>query len=134
MYRKDYLQRQFEEFGRVLAEILGFKKIQDWDQYQKALEAAFNKFSRQDLKKLESFSLNDFEQEIVNREDLSLDEKKMTAELLFEKMNFYQEQDQAEQYENLKQKCKSLYEFLAANKTEHEFDLGIHYRLEYLKK
>ncbi len=134
MYRKDYLQRQFEEFGKVLAGILGFKKTKDWDKFQEALEAATKKFSIQDLKKLERLAYSEFEREMVIAVDLSLDQKKMMSELLFEKMIYYLETDQEKNYLNLKQKCIALYAFINANKTEYEFDLGIHYRLEFLKK
>jgi hypothetical protein len=134
MLRKDYIQRQFEEFGKVMAVILGLKREKDWDKFEKEIAAAAQKFTPLEISNVEAMDHTRFEQEVLNREGLSLEQKKILASLLFEKMSWYLELNEKTRYAPLKEKCLLLYRHIRDNFTENEFDLNTHYRLEFLNK
>jgi hypothetical protein len=134
MLRKDLIVRQLEEFGKVMAVILGFKKQNDWDKFEKEIEAATEKFTNLEIKTIESLTITDFEKEVLNHPTLLLDQKKILADLLFEKLNFYAQNNNEEKYQSLKTKCLALYEHIQNNHTENEFDMNVYYKLAILKK
>jgi hypothetical protein len=134
MLRKDLLVRQLEEFGKVMAVILGFKKQNDWDKFEKEIQEASIKFTGLEIKNIENLTVTDFEKEVLNHPTLLLDQKKILADLLFEKLNFYAQNNNEEKYQSLKTKCLALYEHIQNNHTENEFDMNVYYKLEILKK
>jgi len=134
MLRKDLLVRQLEEFGKVMAVILGLKKQHDWDKFEKEIQDASVKFTNIDIKSVELLTETDFEKEILNHPTLLLDQKKILADLLFEKLNFFAQNNEEEKYQNLKRNCLGLYQHIQNNHTENEFDMNVYYKLEILKK
>jgi hypothetical protein len=130
--RKDYIQRQFEEFGKVLATILGFKKAGSWEEFERSVERALKQFTDLDMSNMEQLSLADFKSKLSRKEFLSPEQRKYLATLLFEKMNYYLENNNQRRYEDLKAKCLALYQQLAADQTHQEFDLDVHYKLKLL--
>ena len=134
MLKKDYLGRQFEEFGKVMAVIFGFKKLQDWDKFEKEIQDASSKFTSLEIGKVENLENVAFEKEILNHPTLTQNQKKILADLLFEKLNFYAAKNDEVNYNKLKEKCLLIYTFLQNDLTENEFDMNVHYKLEILKK
>jgi hypothetical protein len=134
MLRKDLLVRQLEEFGKVMATILGFKKQNDWDKFEKEIQEATIKFTGLEIKNVENLTLTNFEKEVLNHPTLLLDQKKILADLLFEKLNFYAQNINEEEYQSLKTKCLAIYEHIQNNHTENEFDMNVFYKLAILKK
>jgi hypothetical protein len=134
MLKKDLIVRQFEEFGKVLAQILTFKKNQDWQQFEKELSEAFNRFTQLELRATEELNLSEFENDVVYSNTLTPVQKKILARILFEKMEYYMVLNEIERSGMLQKKCYSLYSFLANQLTENEYDLDIHYKLDLLKK
>ena len=133
MHKKDYLQRQFEEFGKVLATLLSFKRNGDWEKFEEEIALATQKFTTLELTLLEALNEVDFKVKTFSTA-LSYDQKKILANLLFEKMNSYLERNQTEKFIDLKAKCLALYTHLTSELTHNEFDLEAHYRLEFLSK
>lgn len=134
MLRKDLLVRQLEEFGKVMAVVLGFKKQNDWDKFEKEIQEATLKFTGLEIKNVENLTETTFEKEVLNYPTLLLDQKKILADLLFEKLNFYAQNNNEEKYQSLKTKCLALYENIQNNHTENEFDMNVYYKLAILKK
>jgi hypothetical protein len=134
MLRKDYIVRQFEEFGRVLAFLLSSKKDKDWDRFENELQEAVLRFTSFEIDYVESLNEEDFWFEIINHPTLSLDQYKILAGLLFEKLDYYMDRNECENYLNLKAKCFTLYKVIAGNQTQNEFNLDVHYKLEFLKQ
>ena len=133
MIRKDYLLRQFEEFGKVLAAVLTLKKKQNFEAFEQEMNGLILNYSHLDLKNIESLTLKEFKRNLVNIKSHSFIKKKIIASLLFEKMTYYTEVYNYTEAENLKEKCVLLLEYLQANQTENEYDLDIHYKLQHLK-
>ncbi|MBL7913122.1 MAG: hypothetical protein JNJ41_18810 [Bacteroidia bacterium] len=134
MLRKDYILRQLEEFGKVMAVILGFKKQLNWEEFEKEMHNAALKFTSLEIDKVERLRAEDFEKEVFNNPALTLDQLKILADLLFEKLSLHAQNNDEEKYNALKIKCLNLYQFIKNNHTENEFDMNVHYKLEILKK
>ena len=134
MLKKDFIQRQLEEFGKVMAVILNFKKNKDWENFEKELNLASIKYSLYELNKIEEMSLNDFKINVLGKTNTTNDEQKIMADLMFEKMNYYFETNEIEKAEMLKDKCILLYTFYKENLTLTEFNLDLHYKLQVLNK
>ena len=131
MLRKDYIVRQFEEFGKVMALIFGLKKQNDFLNFEKELNAATLKFTALDINYIEDLSVTDFETQIINTTTLTSLQQHMLADLLFEKLN-YDLQINSANVINLKQKCTQLYTLINNTKTQNEFNLDVHYKLSFL--
>lgn len=132
MLRKDLLVRQLEEFGKVLALILGYKKQNEFEKFENELEQAAKKFTPYELKTIESLSINEFSSQVINNQHLLPDQVKILADLLFEKMKYYMESGKHENVENLREKCIALYNRFSGDLTHNEFNLDVHYKLEFL--
>ena len=133
MYKKDYLQRQFESFGKVIAALFGLRKEKKYEEYEKEYAANFLKFTLLSSEKIEQLDLEQFITELKRMDYNSQNQLKILADLLYEKFSFYLEIRADVKAENLKNKCLYLYEFLQNNQTENEFNLEIHYRLNFLR-
>jgi hypothetical protein len=134
MLRKDYIIRQLDEFGKVMALILNYKKLQDWDKFENEINATSIKFTSIEINKLEKFNEADFKKEILNNTTLTQDQLKILADLLFEKLNFYAQKNDTMSYNNLKVNCVLLYKHIQNQLTQNEFDLNVYYKLEILNK
>jgi hypothetical protein len=134
MIKKDYIQRHFEEFGHVLAQILSSKKRYDWEKVESEIKDATERFTELELKQIEDLSEDEFEKQILNHPTLSLEQRKILARLLFEKLAYYIVMEDDENLLNLRGRCLKLYHHMQDNFTENQFDLDVHYKLEFLRK
>jgi hypothetical protein len=134
MLRKDFIIRQIEEFGKVLALIIGFKKQNEWAKFEEEIKNAIQKFTSLEMNEIENLNIDFFVSEIINKKGLSLDQKKIIANLMYEKLYFYLFKNENENYSQLKAKCLLLYLHLNENCTTNEFDLDVHYKLSMLQK
>jgi len=134
MLRKDYLVRQLEEFGKVLALILSLKKENEWDKFEQEITKAAQKYTSLGIAAIEQFNDADFKKDILNHATLTQEQKKILATLLFEKLSFYLEVNDEKNYQALKSKCIQLYTHLQDNFTANEFDMDVHYKLGFLSK
>lgn len=134
MLRKDFIVRQLEEFGKVMAVIFGLKKDKDWLNYQNEINNAALKFTSFEIDYVEKLTQTDFEEEIINHANLTPEQHHILADLLFEKLNYYLSIEDVVKSEDLKEKCKKLYFLLQNNQTQNEFNLDVHYKLSFLEK
>lgn len=135
MLRKDLLMRQFEEFGKVIAVLLGFKMQNDWNNFEKIIEDAARKFTPFEISAIESLSLEDFNKDVILHPSLLPEHYKILADLLFEKMKSFLERNIKQEEANLlKVKCILLYKKFSDNFTHNEFNMDVHYKLDFLQK
>lgn len=116
----------------MLALILGFKREKDWEKFEKEIADAMQRFTAMEIGHVEGLDPEGFEQKILQHPDMTLDQKKIMANLLFEKLSYSLETGDTENASKLKAKCLALYRHIRNNFSEHEFDLNVHYRLEFL--
>lgn len=132
MLKKDYISRQFEEFGKVLAALISLRKNQKFENYEAEINFLLEKYATTGFQNLESSDRKTFDQEVVLSEKISFLDKKIIASLLFDKMMYFRERLMYEQANQLREKCLLLLEFLKENQTENEYDLDIHFKLQQL--
>lgn len=132
MFRKDYLQRQFEEFGKVLATILGFKKSGDMQNFEKEIEKAVKTFTTLELEELLKMDLEAFEKMVKTNETLRPDQIKILADLFYERSFVFDKQEQTEEMKNMLSRAYFLYKRYTKELTTNEFNLEVNYRLQMI--
>ncbi len=134
MYKKDYLQRQFEELGTVMAVLFGLRKNKDHEKYSREFALIFKKYTDLTSDEFETLTQQAFLQQVSAHFGSNTEKLHVLADLLYEKLNFYLETDEIEKARILHLKCRYLYTLLQENLSENEFNLDIHYRLNVLEK
>jgi len=134
MLKKDFIIRQFEEFGKVLALILGFKLQNDWEKFEKEIANAAQKFTPYEINDVEQMSIETFNERVIQNEKLNPEQIKILADLLFEKMNYFLSLGNDNKFSDLKNKCILLYKKYTEELTQNEFNLDTHFKLDYLNK
>ncbi|MBK7311549.1 MAG: hypothetical protein IPI93_12365 [Sphingobacteriaceae bacterium] len=132
MFRKDYLQRQFEEFGKVLATILGFKKSGDMQSFENEIEKAVKTFTALELDALLKMDLESFEKMVKHNETLRPDQIKILADLFYERSFVFDKQEQAEDMKDMLSRAYFLYKRYTQELTANEFNLEVNYRLQMI--
>jgi SPX domain protein involved in polyphosphate accumulation len=132
MLRKDYLQRQFEEFGRVLAQILGFKKSGDMINFEKEIESAVKTFTSLELDELLKMNLETFEKMVKTNETLRPDQIRMLADLFYERSFVFDKPEQTEQMKDMLSRAYFLYKRYTDELTANEFNLEVSYRIRMI--
>lgn len=129
MIRKDFLVKQFEEFGKVIARILNFRKEKEHELLREEIHQAVQKFTDLEIEHVEQTDADNFNKLMLQLDDQRL---KMLADLLFEKMHYYLMREEEENYLCLKFKALKLYELFKARE-QNEFNMEVYYKLQYLK-
>ena len=129
MIRKDYLVKQFEDFGKVIASILTFRKAKEAELMEEEIRAAVQKYTTLEIEHVEGLDADELGALMLRLEDQQL---KMLADLLFEKMHFYLMKEDDENYLLLKFKCMQMYDLLKA-RSVNAFDMDVYYKLQYLQ-
>ncbi len=130
MIRKDYLVKQFEEFGKVLAKILTFRNECAAAELELEIKQAVQRFTNLEIEEVEALELGEFRALILELDDHRL---KILADLLFEKMHYYLLANNDENYLLIKFKCLQIYEMIRS-RAQSDFDMDVYYKLQFLKK
>jgi hypothetical protein len=133
MLRKDYIVRQFEEFGKFIALVFGLKKEGKWDEIEKLINESASKYTSVDIEKVEKMS----EQELLNSlsSDQLPDEKiKMLGDLLYEKGLAYTALIKPDESVNAFKKALQIYEYLKENALQVDFSLDMHFKINSIKQ
>jgi hypothetical protein len=133
MIRKDYLVRQLEEFGKVIARLRSLIAGQDRRKFEEELEEAFRTFTTLQVEKIEKLDIAGIKEQVINHESLSQDQKKMVADLLFEKLILLLGENDAENTGRLRENCLLLYRHLLDNYTQNEYNLDTHFKVRFLE-
>ena len=130
MFKKDYLQRRIEEFGKALAKLASRRKE---EEYQRELESLGLNYLGIGFSQLEEMSpdalIRNFP--IIAKDRIAL---KIAADLLYESLQKKLEEEQQSGILEQIKKCSYLYHCLQEDLTEQEFDLGVHHRLTLLSE
>ena len=134
MHKSDLILRQFEEFGKFLATILGYKQKENYVEVSNLINEGVLKYvgiSIEDIENLDEENLNIF---LTQEKKLTDEQLKMLADLLYENgindLNAFLNHDVTSQ--SYFKKAQLLYDFVNKNATL-PYSLDTHYKLEAIK-
>lgn len=134
MLKRDYLVKQFEEFGKVMAVLLGLKKDGLYPELNDAINDALRKYTTLEIIYVESISNENLIETLTQEKKLNDEQLKMLADLLFEKGEYYTSVNSPEEVANIcYKKANIIYLFLKENATLN-YSLDMHYKIEVLRK
>lgn len=134
MLKRDYLVKQFEEFGKVMAILLGLKKDRLFPELSDAIDESLKKYTTLEIKYVESISNESLIETLTQEKKLNDEQLKMLADLVYEKGEYYSSINSTEEAStNCYKKAYFIYLFLKENATLN-YSLDMHYKLEILKK
>lgn len=134
MLKRDYLVKQFEEFSRVLAVILGFKRDGSFAEMEEAVRNAAQKYTGLEVAFVEEIDNEQLLDVLIRQRKLTDEQLKMLADLLFEKAEYYLKADHANELsDNCYRKAFHIYNFLKEHATLN-FSLDMYYKLEILSQ
>ncbi|MDI9339010.1 MAG: hypothetical protein QM534_00460 [Sediminibacterium sp.] len=134
MIRKDYLIRQFEEFGKFMAIILGFRQQLKWQEHEEKVREALRQFTALELLTIEDLPNDQFFDNLFGAGTLSDEHIKITADLLFEKSHYYLHHQQTINAHNVLQKAAILYRYLTQAVTMNNYNLDAHFKLNSVER
>jgi hypothetical protein len=133
MLKRDYLVKQFEEFGKVMAILLGLKKDGLFPELSDAIEESLKKYTALEIKYVESIVNENLIETLTQEKKLNDDQLKMLADLVYEKAEYYVSINSTEEEAtNCYKKAYLIYLFLKDNATLN-YSLDMHYKLSVLK-
>jgi hypothetical protein len=131
MHKRDYLVKQFEEFGKVMAVLLGLKKDGNYPDFLNLINESVKKYTATEIEHVEAISDELLLQVLTNEKKLNDEQLKMLADLLYEKAEYYIHNAENEGAINCYKKANAIYVFLKENATL-TYSLDMHYKLEVL--
>ena len=137
MHKRDYLVKQFEEFGKVMAVLLGLKRDGNYSELNDLINESVKKYTATEIEFVESINNELFIATLTLEKKLNDEQLKILADLLFEKADYYsnilQNSTTEIQAINCYKKSHLIYLFLSEHATL-SYSLDMHYKLEILKK
>ncbi|MES2133906.1 MAG: hypothetical protein V4506_16260 [Bacteroidota bacterium] len=134
MLKRDYLVKQFEEFGKVMALLMGLKRDGNFPDLLEEIHKAAQKYTSTEITFVESLQNDNLVNELTQNKKLNDDQLKMLADLLFEKAEYYLKTVSTPlESTNCFKKAYTIYSFLKENATLN-YSLDMHYKLELLSK
>ena len=134
MHKRDYLVKQIEEFGKVIAILLGLKRDGKFPELTSLIDDSAIKYTSTEIDFVESLMNDELISILTQEKKLNDEQLKMLADLLFEKAGYYSITTSHElQADNCYKKSYLVYSFLKENATLN-YSLDIHYKLEILEK
>jgi hypothetical protein len=134
MHKRDLLMRQFEEFGKFLATILGYKQQENYVEVSKLINEGALKYIGVSIEEIEKLETDNFILSLTQEKKLSDEQLKMLADLLYEKGFNNLNSDLNHNESNLIYfvKAQVLFNFVNRNGTL-PYSLDTHYKLEVIK-
>lgn len=134
MHKRDYLVKQFEEFGKVIGVLLGLKKEGKFSELSEIINESVKKYTSTEIDYVESLTNENLIEILTQEKKLTDEQLKMLADLLFEKGNYYSATDATESNStNCYKKSLVIYTFLKDHATLN-YSLDMHYKLAILQK
>jgi len=134
MYKKDYIIRQFEEFGKFLAIAFGLKKDSKFKEMEELINSSALKFTNIEIGIAEKLPDKDLIQLLTENYQLKEANLKMLGDLLYEKGIGYSEQNKDEEAGNAFRKALIIFNYIKDNSLEIDFSLDMHFKINSLKQ
>ncbi len=133
MHKRDYLVKQFEEFSKVIAILLGLKRDGKFSELSELIHDSLKKYTALEVDYVESIPDETLISTLTDEKKLSDDQIKMLADLIYEKAECYEITGKETSAKNSYKKANIIYLFLKEHATL-SFSLDMHYKIELLKK
>ena len=133
MHKRDYLVKQFEEFGKVMAVLLGLKKDGNFPEFLNLINESVKKYTHTEIEFVELLKDVELIESLTTDKKLNDEQLKILADLLYEKAEYYLNQSQESEAVNCYKKAYSIYLFLKEHATL-TYSLDMHYKIEVLSK
>jgi predicted ATP-grasp superfamily ATP-dependent carboligase len=137
MHKRDYLVKQFEEFGKVMAILLGLKREGNSSELNDLISESVKKYTSTEIDFVESMINENLIDILTTEKKLNDEQLKILADLLYEKADYYSETQQNQGLNsdaiNCYKKSYLIYLFLKEHATL-TYSLDMHYKLEILSK
>ena len=134
MLRKDYILRQFEEFGKFLGIVFGLKNNNQWHELEELLNASSQKYTSVELLETEKIANEDLISDLTEKKDLTEPQLKMLADLLYEKGISYLKQEKDSESDVVLQKALLIYTYIKDNSLEIDFSLDMHFKMRSIEQ
>ncbi len=131
MPQRDYLLRQFEQFGEVLARLLGFKNKGKLDETLEIIDESLIELLKIDSAYLNSLTTDEIINELVGKRYLNVDQLKIAAHLLFEEAEIFFIKENKLNYLPRYHKAMILFEYI--EKAEKVFSIELNEKIEKIK-
>ncbi len=134
MLKRDYLVKQFEEFGKIMAILLGLKRDGLFPELLEELNAATKKYTAMEISFVESIENTDLLRVLTQEKKLNDEQLKILGDLVFEKAEYYSKTGTSQlQSDNCYKKALLIYSFLKEHATI-TYSLDVHYKIELLSQ
>lgn len=134
MFRKDFIVRQFEEFGKFLGIVFGLKKDNKWPELEELINTSAYKYTNIEIAEAEKLENKDLIEVLTGKFSLKEPNLKMLADLFYEKGIGYSKQFKEVEANNVFEKAYIIYEYIQANSLEIDFSLDMHFKLTTLRQ
>ena len=134
MFRKDYIMRQYEEFGKFLAIVLGFKANQQFAELEELINTSAFKYTNIEIEIAERLPDKDLIQLLTENYELKEANLKMLGDLLYEKGIGYNKLFKEKEAENAFKKALVIFEYIRENSLESDFSLDMHFKINSMKQ
>lgn len=132
MLKRDYLVKQFEEFGKVMAVLLGLKRDGKFSELEELIRNTALKYTATEIAYAESLPDEQLLDILTNEKKLSDEQLRMLGDLLYEQGCSHAQCGREMEAGNAFRKTMLIYTFLQNNATM-PYSLDMHYKLNVLK-
>lgn len=132
MYKRDYFVKQLEEFGKVLAHLMGLKQTGKIHELENLLKETTQKYTGQEIEWIESLIDKNIVHTLTADKKLNDQQLKLCGDLLYEKAEFYFLKQETENAENCLRKAYQIYQFLI-NQATLPYSLDTHYKIKNIR-
>lgn len=126
--------RQYEEFGKFLAIVLGFKADSKFIELEEFINTSAFKYTNIEIQIAEKLPNKELIQLLTENYELKEANLKMLGDLLYEKGIGYSKQFKEKEAENAFQKTLIIFEYIKENSLESDFSLDMHFKMNALKQ
>jgi hypothetical protein len=133
VHKRDYLVKQFEEFGKVIAILMRLKKEGNFNEMSVLISESLKKYTASEIDFIENVADELLIDTLTNKIKLNDEQLKIIADLLFEQAAIYSYHSNAKQSVNCYKKSKLIYVYLK-NYSTLNYSLDTHYKLEVISK
>ena len=134
MFRKDFLVRQFEEFGKFLALITGMKSSHQWQELEKLVNESSQKYTSVEIIEVEKINNSELINYLIVDNHLKEAQLKMLGDLFYEKglayLNLFKEEDA----HHALLKAQIIFLYIKNNSLEIDFSLDMHFKMEAIEQ